>query len=272
MKDLIISEIDSLPPLPQTISELQKACLREDVSIREIANIIESDPLLTANIIKTANSPLFGYSRTINSVSQAVMLFGVYTAKGLAIASAIKSQLEMDLSPYGLSVADFIKASNLKGIFLAKWHQSKNPILHSLISCALIIHVGMVILANVLRSTNKEKDFEKKLKSMSLIEAERSVLQMDQIEILEMLFEHWHFEETMVQIVHYLGKPELPKELECYIYPLRVVNFLINPYSIASKEQIQEALKYVSLYGLDEEGFNRALLEMGFVENLSEIE
>ena len=39
MKDLIISEIDSLPPLPQTISELQKACLREDVSIKEIANI-----------------------------------------------------------------------------------------------------------------------------------------------------------------------------------------------------------------------------------------
>ena len=138
---MIISDIDSLPHLHQIISEIQKDCLREDVSIKEIANIIESDPLLTANIIKTANSPLFGYSRTINSVSQAVMLFGVYTAKGLAIASAIKSQLEMDLSPYGLSVADFIKASNLKGIFLAKWHQSKNPILHSLISCALIIHV-----------------------------------------------------------------------------------------------------------------------------------
>ncbi len=268
MKELIISEIDSLPPLSQTITNLQVACACENVSVKEIARIIETDPLLTANIIKTANSPLFGYTRTINSVSQAIVLFGIYTTKGLAIASAIKSHLEMDLSPYGLSVADFTRASNLKGMFLAKWYQSQKSLLSVLISCALIIHIGMVVIADALKTSQKEKEFAKKLKVMSFIDAEREVLGIDEREVLEMLFRHWYFEETMVQIAHYLDKPEIPQELKCYVYPLRVMNTLINPYNIASKEQIEESLNLVSLYGLDKGGFKEVLLEMGFVESL----
>lgn len=268
MKDLIVSEIDSLPPLPQTITELQAACARENVSVKEIASIIETDPLLTANIIKTANSPLFGYTRTINSVSQAVTLFGIDTTKGLAIASAIKAHLEMDLSPYGLSVADFTKASNLKGMFLSKWFHSQKSLLSVLISCALIVHIGMVVIADILKTSKKEKEFTKKLKKMSFIEAEKEVLGVDEIEILEMLFRHWHFEETMVQIAHYLDKSEIPRELERYVYPLRVVNALINPYTIASKEQVEKSLKLITRYGLDKERFKGALLEMGLVESL----
>ena len=81
MKELIIANIESLPPLSQTIVELQRICARDDVSVKEVAEVIQTDPFLTASIIKSANAPLYGYTRTVNSVAQAVAIFGVYTAK-----------------------------------------------------------------------------------------------------------------------------------------------------------------------------------------------
>ncbi|WP_370524786.1 HDOD domain-containing protein [Helicobacter winghamensis] len=44
MQSLISADIEALPPLPQTISELQKVCLDEETTIKQVANIIEKDP------------------------------------------------------------------------------------------------------------------------------------------------------------------------------------------------------------------------------------
>ena len=91
MNTLITAEIDTLPPLPQTITELQCICVYEDTTIKQVADVIEKDPFLTADLIKYANSPIYGYAHKVDSVLQAVSMFGISSTKGLAIASAVKS-------------------------------------------------------------------------------------------------------------------------------------------------------------------------------------
>ena len=44
MNALINAEIDTLPPLPQTITELQRGCLYEDTTIKQVADIIGTSP------------------------------------------------------------------------------------------------------------------------------------------------------------------------------------------------------------------------------------
>ncbi|WP_232086790.1 HDOD domain-containing protein [Helicobacter winghamensis] len=117
MEHLIRANIELLPPLPQTITDLQCVCRDENTTIKQVSNIIEKDPFLTADLIKYANSPLYGYTRKIHSVFQAVSMFGISTAKGLAIASAVKSSLEIDLSPYRLTTKQFTETANLKVLF-----------------------------------------------------------------------------------------------------------------------------------------------------------
>ena len=114
MKDFVINEIDALPPLPQTILELQRICAQEHSSIKQVANVIEQDPFLTMDLIKNANSPLYGYHRQVNSVLQAVSMFGISTSKGLAIAAAIRAKFTIDLTPYQLEVQSFVEVSNIK--------------------------------------------------------------------------------------------------------------------------------------------------------------
>ncbi len=262
MKDFVINEIDALPPLPQTIVELQRVCAYENSSVKQVANVIEQDPFLTMDLIKSANSPLYGYHREVNSILQAVSMFGISTSKGLAIASAIKAKFIIDLAPYQLEVGQFVEVSNTKNAFLCRWQQKNLHLFEILVPCALVMHIGMVMISNCLKQTKKQEEFMQKLTPINFLEIEQNVLGCNQFEVLEYLFEHWNFEQTMVRVMHFLNDPIPPEELEVYIYPLRVLNALINPYEIASKKQISEARDLVQQYHLDLEGFDMTLKNM----------
>ncbi|MBD3807018.1 HDOD domain-containing protein, partial [Sulfuricurvum sp.] len=48
----MIDEIKSLPPLPSTIVRIQQMCMNSDTEISDLVKVIESDPMLSANILK----------------------------------------------------------------------------------------------------------------------------------------------------------------------------------------------------------------------------
>jgi HD-like signal output (HDOD) protein len=86
----MLEEIKSLPPLPGSVVRIQEMCINSDTDIDELSRVIEHDPMLSANILKSVNSPLYGMSKEISSVPQAIMLFGISMIRGFAAASAIK--------------------------------------------------------------------------------------------------------------------------------------------------------------------------------------
>lgn len=264
MKNFVVSEIESLPPLPQTIIELQACCMQEDVAIKEIVNIIEQDPFLTADLIKYANSPLYGYRSSVTSVSQAVSMFGLSTTRGLCIASAVKSNFTINLTPYKITTQQFTEISNLKNLFVLQWYKDKKELHNVLIPCALMMHIGMVIISDCLRKMQKEQDFIEYFVQENFLDSEFKLLNCTQFDILETLFEHWNFDKTIIDVVHYLSLCEIPKDLEVYIYPLKVLNALISPFAIANTEQIKEATRLVKEYSLDIHTFQSTLEKSQF--------
>ena len=59
MKKSIIESIKSLPPLSKTILDINKIYADESASIADLSNVIELDPMIVANLIKAASSPLY---------------------------------------------------------------------------------------------------------------------------------------------------------------------------------------------------------------------
>ena len=54
------------------IQNINRIYADEDASIMDLAKAVEHDPMIIANLLKAANSPLYGFSREINAISQAV--------------------------------------------------------------------------------------------------------------------------------------------------------------------------------------------------------
>ncbi len=83
----------AIPPQPQIMVDLQMEQCSPDCSIEAIAKIISHDVGLAGSVIKTVNSPFYGLSNKITSVTQAVNLMGVKSVCNLVNALSIRGEL-----------------------------------------------------------------------------------------------------------------------------------------------------------------------------------
>lgn len=67
-----LQKLYRLPPMPALALRILKLTTSSDASARELAELIEFDPSLTAQIMRYARSALFHYPGPINSVQEAV--------------------------------------------------------------------------------------------------------------------------------------------------------------------------------------------------------
>ena len=140
-----IGQVDTLPSLPSTYQRIL-ACLREpEPDIAEAGRIIGADMVMTAMILKLANSAFFGVGKSFKTAERAVSFLGLDTIGGLVL---------------GHSLFKEFAAAEIGGINLEQLWQ------HSLLTAAgarkLALHEGWgtaqaeeVFLAGVLHDLGK---------------------------------------------------------------------------------------------------------------------
>lgn len=84
-----VSATDNLPALPAAAIEVLQLAKRSDASVEDLAEVIQNDPALAAKVLKVVNSPMFGLSREISSIQQAVGLLGLRAVTVLALSFAL---------------------------------------------------------------------------------------------------------------------------------------------------------------------------------------
>ena len=61
----IITEVESLPPLSNTPFLIQQiySTGTQNIDIIKLVKVIENDAVLTANVLKMINAPIYGFSK-----------------------------------------------------------------------------------------------------------------------------------------------------------------------------------------------------------------
>lgn len=72
---------------PRLLAQLQS----EDLTIKELADLLKLDPGLGARLLHVANSPFFGVSRQISSVGEAVIVLGLNQTRSLVQVEMVRS-------------------------------------------------------------------------------------------------------------------------------------------------------------------------------------
>jgi putative nucleotidyltransferase with HDIG domain len=83
----VVGGVDKLPTLSQTYQELSRVLQKPDVSIAEVADVIEKDIAMSAKILQLVNNAFFGLAQKITQISLAIELIGVNTIQNLALTS-----------------------------------------------------------------------------------------------------------------------------------------------------------------------------------------
>ncbi len=84
-----VGKIDKLPSLPKVYSQIMEALADEDVSIKDVANILQQDMAMSAKILQIVNSAFFRLSRPIAKIEDAVSYLGFNTIKQVVLAVEI---------------------------------------------------------------------------------------------------------------------------------------------------------------------------------------
>ena len=78
-----------IPPRPTILSEIDLEMAKEEPDFNRLAGLIGSDVALAAGLIKTTNSPFFGFSKKVRTVQEAMLVLGLKlvtrTIAGLAL-------------------------------------------------------------------------------------------------------------------------------------------------------------------------------------------
>lgn len=85
----ILKGAEHLPTLPGIAVRILEAVRKEDTSLKEIADILSTDPPLSAKILKIINSPFCGLQGKITSVPHAVNLLGIQAVKNFALSFSL---------------------------------------------------------------------------------------------------------------------------------------------------------------------------------------
>ncbi len=75
----------ALPRPPRAVHELMSPGFVQNASSTELANLVMGEPAVTARVIATANSPLYGLQQPVTSIGQATTFLGLASVRQMCL-------------------------------------------------------------------------------------------------------------------------------------------------------------------------------------------
>ena len=207
-----LAVVGDLPGIPMVASKVMTAAADPNSSADDLREIIEKDPALAARILKVANSSLYAFSRSIETLRHAIALLGFRTVENMVMAASLKDVFQN----FGLSEKLLWEHATLAGSVAARL-SSYGPIdveRESAFTAGLLHDLGKIALANAARERYQGVIMRTYNEGTSFHEAERDEFGFDHAELGAMVAEKWKLPRRLVQAIrHHHADPEDYPEL-----------------------------------------------------------
>lgn len=121
----------------------------EEMPIKELIKIVKIDPIISANILKIANSPVYG-SVELKTVDQAVSKFGKRSIKALAMSGMHSALGDINLNAYQITEDTFSSITSNRLSLMISWYSEVSiSDLCLLSSVALLSNIEQLLISKV---------------------------------------------------------------------------------------------------------------------------
>jgi putative nucleotidyltransferase with HDIG domain len=181
----LLGELAQLPVIPERADQMLQISARDDVTIEELLEVIERDPVLSAMVLRVVNSAAFGLGRSVTNLSQALVLLGTSHVRSVALAAAMASALSSERT-----TVSWRNSFAVACISRTVAHQVAPNESATAFACGLLHDVGDIVLQSQLPE-EAEKIDRLVAEGRARLEAEVLVLGTDHPTIGAALAEHW---------------------------------------------------------------------------------
>ena len=190
-----------LPSMPTVLGELQQVTSNEYASAAEVGNVIAKDPSLTAWVLKLVNSPFFGFSVKVETVSRAVALLGFEQIKNLAISGMLQN-LVVSMPKGILNLDDFWRHSIATALAAQQiWKILGKEESERLFVAGLLHDCGILALAYTAPDVVKALHAAWRASGKQLYQVEQEYISFDHARLGGMLLHRWNMPLALVMAV-----------------------------------------------------------------------
>ncbi|MFQ5428110.1 MAG: HDOD domain-containing protein [Thermodesulfobacteriota bacterium] len=200
-----LGEIRDLPSLPRVVIKLQQEMNKPEVSINNIARIINEDPPIAVKVLKVVNSPVYRAMRKIVSISDATVRMGLKEIYEIVLSTSVcdimKTEGGIDYTRFwnhSISVAHAAKA--IVSISSDRREAFTKPVADAAFTAALLHDIGMLILnkykpgayGNILEKREKNN-------TLPLSELEEEAFGITHAEAGAFILDKWRLPEEIIE-------------------------------------------------------------------------
>lgn len=200
----LFEKASALPNVPKVVQELIESFNKDNVSIDEIAKKIAADQVLSAKLLRLANSAHYHVSREIGTVNDAVVMLGFVTVRTLVISSGLtgsfKSMPGLDLPRfwlYSLKVACVAK-------YLAKIAKQNQDLAFTV---GMLHGIGQLLMHISMPEQMMELDKVAGPLEARRYQVERTNFGFDYAAVGAGLATHWKFPQAFSQAIQNFPEP-----------------------------------------------------------------
>ncbi len=192
----IMALVKHIPAFPRVAQQVMAIMDNPETTARDLADIIQYDQAITANVLKICNAAYFGLPRKVSSLGEAVVVIGQDILKDIIVTSSSARFYKGAVGTgYQLSQGDLWKHSVAAAI-MAKLIAARVKGVDSgdAFTAGLLHDIGKRILSSFVADEFK-LIVEKTEAGMAFSEAETEVIGMTHSELGGLIMEKWKFPE-----------------------------------------------------------------------------
>lgn len=220
--ELLFSETPNLPNIPKVIQTLIEKFNDPNSNTDEISKKIQMDQVLSAKIMRLANSARYGAGRKIASIDSAVVMLGIDSLKTLVVASGVTGAFK---NIDGFDMKQFWRDSFMIASISKLIAKHTKADAETAFTCGMMHNIGELLI----HIAHPEQSV--KIDKLVAAGANRTNLQENQFsydftEVGAELARHWNFPDDIVKALRQQVSPNDFEDYSAYASIVYIANYL----------------------------------------------
>lgn len=201
----LVQDIGGLITLPDVFLRINRLIEDANSSVSDIAAAVSQDPSFTVRLLRVANSALYSFPSSIDTVSRAVSIIGTSQLRNLALSMSVAKSFA-GLPNELVSMENFWRHSlycALAARILAK--QARRCDVEAVFTAGLLHDIGELVIFNRLAAQAKEALLLvlDNVDELPVYEAELKIMGFDHAQVGGELARQWHLPAMLEECIAY---------------------------------------------------------------------
>ncbi len=196
-----VARLRSVPTLPKLFERVVAALEDPDVDFDHVAQLIEIDQALTAQVLRVANSAFYSTQATVSRVSEALMILGTVVTRSVVLSTTVFDPSAIRLRGFFEHALGCAAAAGA----LARVTKRGHP--EELAAAGLLHDIGKVVLYKEMPDVFEHIVARAMGENRTFRAVEHELLGTDHGEIASWLMERWRFPPALAEPIVFHHAP-----------------------------------------------------------------